>query len=681
MRDVRRYQLVGLKTINDAEKIESALREVSQLEQVHVDFINCTLSIANKKVPKSLWERIKTIVRMVDPHIHVQKQNKYGWVLSTGFFLMILLFCLLSVLFRSPMYLSTGFFLIGMILGLVFLFYPQENFFSNYMFFLERMLIIIGVVLICFFGQPFLGMLTLIVFDIKNLIEILMRSYLNHCISVDTIESFRFANIKQDNHIVRVPVKDVKVDDVVYVKPGERIPVDGIIIDGKSRLDYSLLSLKQKIVVSHLHMEVYGGMVNLSGVIAVQVTKDFAHSKWVQMLEFLRDADTTSTKLEKRMKKILIRYDVLLGIIIGCVFCTSLFFPQEKVFFLFLCALFLLFDTERIGEYILLYWKYGWKKLYHLGIFTRGIAPLEMLSRVKCVVFDLEHTLTYGKDMVAKIVNHTRYTDEELLFYAACAEEYSISPVAMAIKHRYGKRVDTSLLHGYQELSGLGVKVEIEKQTILVGNEGLLTKYGVWVEAPKEEVGTVLHVAIDKEYAGYFVIRDELKPDMDQWLHQCRKRGIRHIKVVSHESDSFVEMVCKQLGISDFSWHLSHRDKNRTLERYRFEEKKLFAFVSSDAKLLKDHHADLNIMVRNVEDEFCHDAEILITDVKDFSVVKNIANQLRIKGWLGLFILLILKVFMIMMIYFQILPIYLIPIIELISDIYFFFLIYSKKRA
>ena len=395
----------------------------------------------------------------------------------------------------------------------------------------------------------------------------------------------------------------------------------------------------------------------------------------------MRDFETARPRTLQRIKTCLSVYKTIIWLFILFVIGILIFFPQENFSYLFLCSLFLLSHLGFLGDFLLLYWNTEWNHLKRSGIFVRGMEPLDLLSRMKHVIFDLEHTLTYGRDIVAKIVNHTRYTDEELLYYVACAEEYSINSVALAIKHSYGKRINTSILSNYQELSGLGVKVDVEKQTVLVGNEGLLTKFGVWVEEPPTEIGTVLHIAIDKEYAGYIVVRDELKPDISTCLQHCRKGGLQHITVVSSEAENFVAMVCQQLGISEHLSHLTLSDKNRALERYRFQEKKLFTFVSSNQKLLADHHADLNIMIKNLEDDFCHDTEILIHSVKDLETVKRTANRLRKRSWLGTILFLFLQICLLLLLFFGKLPIYVIPMVGMIYDIYFLIIILSKKGA
>ena len=378
-------------------------------------------------------------------------------------------------------------------------------------------------------------------------------------------------------------------------------------------------------------------------------------------------------------KKCILIYKILIWILLLFSISILLFYPQNHIPISFICSLLLLSHIGFIGEYILLYWNREWNDLKQKGILVRGIEPLDLLSRMKHIIFDLEHTLTYGRDMVAKIVNHTRYSDEELLYYVACAEEYSINPIALAIKNSYGKRIHTSVLSNYQELSGLGVKVNVEKQTVLVGNEKLLTKFGVWVEEPEKEIGTVLHIAIDQEYAGYIVVRDELKADAITWLQQCRKSGFHHIKVISSESENFVTMVCKKLEISNYLSHLSLLDKNRALERYRFEEKKGFVLVSNHEKLLADHHADLNIMMKNIDDDFCHDAEILICNGNDLGIVKKTANRLRKRSWMGVILFLFTQFCLLCLLFIGYLPVYFIPITKFIFDN--LFILFYRKGA
>lgn len=675
---VRQYQLIGLKTIEDAIKIEDELKKVTQLDQVSVDYMSATLNISTKKVSKSLFMKIKAIIKMIDERIVIHKKQQKKIFLSTVLFICSFILFTFYYFFQTQAVLSTVFFIASLVLSIILLFYPQENFFSKFYSWQERIFVFIVVIVLLTIHLPFLSIFVFILTNGVNLFENFLYEFIFKK-QFSMTESISFANIKRENHIVRIPVKEVQVDDIIYVKPGERIPVDGIIIDGKSHVLYDRLNPHEKQKITHLHMEVYSGMLNVDGVIAIQVTHDFMHSKWIQMEEFVRDYQLSFIQTVKHIKKCILIYKILIWILLLFSISILLFYSQNHIPISFICSLLLLSHIGFIGEYILLYWNREWNDLKQKGILVRGIEPLDLLSRMKHIIFDLEHTLTYGRDMVAKIVNHTRYSDEELLYYVACAEEYSINPIALAIKNSYGKRIHTSVLSNYQELSGLGVKVNVEKQTVLVGNEKLLTKFGVWVEEPEKEIGTVLHIAIDQEYAGYIVVRDELKADAITWLQQCRKSGFHHIKVISSESENFVTMVCKKLEISNYLSHLSLLDKNRALERYRFEEKKGFVLVSNHEKLLADHHADLNIMMKNIDDDFCHDAEILICNGNDLGIVKKTANRLRKRSWMGVILFLFIQFCLLYLLFIGYLPVYFIPITKFIFDN--LFILFYRKGA
>lgn len=675
---VRQYQLIGLKTIEDAIKIENELKKVTQLDQVSVDYMNENLNISAKKISKSLFTKMKAIIKMIDEDIMIHKKKPQRIFLSTALFIFSLLLFTFYYFFQTQDVLSTVFFIASLVISIILLFYPQENFFSKFYDWQERIFVFIVVIVLLLVHSPFFSILIVIMINGVNLFEHILYTY-KYNKQFSMTESMLFANMKRENHVVRVPIKEVQVDDIIYVKPSEKIPVDGIIIDGKSHVMYDQLNPHEKQMPTHLHMEVYGGMLNIDGVIAIQVTHDFMHSKWIQMEEFVRDCSLSSVRTVEHIKKCILVYKMMISILLLLVISIFLIDPQSHISFFLICSLLLLSRSGFIVAYILLYWNIEWNHLKQKGILVRGIEPLDLLSRIKHIIFDLEHTMTYGRDIVAKVVNHTRYSDEELLYYVACAEEYSINPVALAIKHSYKKRIQTNILSNYQELSGLGVKVNVEKQTVLVGNEKLLTKFGVWVEEQVQEIGTVLHIAIDQEYAGYIVVRDEMKPDVMNWLNKCRKCGFRHIKVISSESENFVTMVCQKLGISNYLSHLSLSDKNRALERYRFEEKKSFAFVSNYPKLLADHHADLNIMMKSIDDDFCHDAEILIYDGNDLEVVKKTANRLRKQSWIGIILFLLIHVCSLLLLLIGWLPIYFIPMIEFIFDC--FFILFYRKRA
>ena len=659
---MRRFLLKNLKTLQEAEQLETALRENKKLEGCRVHYVSSLLEIPVEKLSRKERKELMYIVHKVNPEIEVEYQNQYGMLFDTCFFLLFLICCLFSIW-------SHLFSILAFFLGIIALWIP---FHKNQ---LQAIPVFFISLVYFFFHKEQTSILFLLCYHMICYLETLFFYFVqkhNH------ISWSEFTNKKQEKYVVKVPIKEIQVDDVIYIKKNEIVPLDGILLDGKSRLGPSFLIPWASSQQTKIHMEIKSGVRNLGGVIALQVIHDYAHSRIVNMLEYERN-HPEENPLDKKIKRFFTIDRWILVLVFLCMIFYEYTYPQDRNLFLFFLPLFLLFSTGKLFSLSHLLWKNERKRLRTHGILMRNLASFAKLRRLKTWIFDLEQTLSYGKPVVAKIVNETRYPEEELLYYAACCEEYSITPVAMAIKHRYGKRIDTSKIKQYQEFPGLGVKAEIEDHLICVGNENLLTKYGIWIDTKVEEIGTVLHVAIDKEYAGYFVIHDEIKEEFQNQLPIRKQLGLKNIKILSSESEEIGTYLCRQLEVKDALFHLSLSDKRRAIERYAFEEKKSYAFVSTNESLLQTASAHLKIMVVDTL-SWDTSADILVQDCSSLKVLKKSVRTLRLITWFGISLFVLLQLLSILAYYFFHLSPYCFFLIYFIPEIYYI-CCYFLRRA
>ena len=659
---MRRFLLKNLKTLQEAEQLETALRENEKLEGCRVHYVSSLLEIPVEKLSRKERKELMHIVHKVNPEIEVEYQNQYGMLFDTCFFLLFLLCCLFSIW-------SHLFSILTFFLGIIALWIPFRK---NQ---LQAIPVFFISLVYFFFHKEQASILFLLCYHTICYLETLFFYFVQKYNRVSWSE---FTNKKQEKYVVKVPIKEIQVDDVIYIKKNEIVPLDGILLDGKSRLGPSFLIPWASSQQTKIHMEIKSGVRNLGGVIALQVTHDYAHSRIVNMLEYERN-HPEENPLDKKIKRIFTIDRWILVLVFLCMIFYEYTYPQDRNLFLFFLPLFLLFSTGKLFSLSHLLWKNERKRLRTYGILMRNLASFAKLRRRKTWIFDLEQTLSYGKPVVAKIVNETRYPEEELLYYAACCEEYSITPVAMAIKHRYGKRIDTSKIKQYQEFPGLGVKAEIEDHLICVGNENLLTKYGIWIDTKVEEIGTVLHVAIDKEYAGYFVIHDEIKEEFQNQLPIRKQLGLKNIKILSSESEEIGTYLCRQLEVKDALFHLSLSDKRRAIERYAFEEKKSYAFVSTNESLLQTASAHLKIMVVDTL-SWDTSADILVQDCSSLKVLKKSVRTLRLITWFGISLFVLLQLFSILAYYFFHLSPYCFFLTYFIPEIYYI-CCYFLRRA
>lgn len=674
MRYMQQYQLSGLNAINDAEQIEDELQKIEGLETCYVDFVHQKLIIPQTHVSRRLLKRINDTIEKLQINITIQKEHFIFEIIYISLFIILLVAFIFTLLMKQLDILPWMVTFFGMLL----LFFPQKKLFDGKAYFLERCCIFVASILLLIFQYRSECLILLIFYHLLNVIDLLMMRCCHH-LKIDTDHHiFQYANMKQENHIIQVPVRNVKIDDIIYVKPHELIPVDGIIIDGKSSLQNFNSSQK---IETYLHMEVFSGMKNLNGVIAIQVTKDFAHSKFVKLLEYQRRSFPQEKKLEKGFKKIFTVDKLVIFIFAIILVALFIFFPQKKVNILWIVGLLLLSCVDKLFYYILKFWEDSLVMMKSRGIYLCDKELFNQWNKSDGIVFDLEHTIAYGNDMVTKIVNYTRYTNDEFMYYIACAEEFSFSKIALAIKKYYKKRINTNDLHGYQELSGLGIKVEVNDKTILVGNENLLTKHGIWIES-QEEVGTILHVAIDKEYAGYIVIRDDLKPNMIELIKKLKKAGLKHMKVISSNVENLVTYLCNELHMKEYLFNLTDQQKLNVISEWSYHFHKKLILVTNHSKLLNSCDDVLKVAIYNDMEESEHitNADIIVPDCDSIYDIQMYSKKLKHKSYY-LFILLILFQFLAVLLYsLQVIPIYGLLIFPFFVRLYSFLQIYFKHH-
>lgn len=588
------YYLDGLDCAACSLKIEEALRKIKTLESVHVDFVHAKLMIQTEESIEPILKEIEKIIKEVEPDVSLtleKREEKGHSKIELGLIILSALLFGASFFLKEYSYIYYGFLLVSYLLcGHQVIWKAFKNL-IHFEVFDEFFLMTIATLGAIAIGEYPEAVAVMLFFKIGEYLEELAVAHSKKSITDLMDLKIEYANMKKDGHIVQVNPSEVEIDDVIYIKPGERVPLDGLVIGGESSLDTSMLTGESKPVQSKMHMEVLSGSVNVSGVLALQVTKRYEDSTAMKMIELMKRVDSKKANTEKFITKFARYYTpfvvilaFLIAVIPMIIWQDASYVYNALVFLVISCPCALVLSIP-LGFFS------GIGKSSKQGILVKGSNEIENLSKIKTIVFDKTGTLTHGKFQVAKIVNQTRYEEEEFLHYIACAEEYSIHPIALAVKHAYGKPVQTDELSQYQELSGYGVKVKVLDKEVMVGNESLLTKHGIWLESVNE-VGTILHVAIDSEYAGYIVIRDEIKPDVDEMMKRLKKLGVKRFVVLSGDNENIVKYVCDQIGIKEYYANLLPKDKVDKVEEIEKKKKKneIVAFVGdgmNDAPVIR----------------------------------------------------------------------------------------------
>ena len=359
-----------------------------------------------------------------------------------------------------------------------------------------------------------------------------------------------YANLIKDGETEKVSPDEVKIGDIILVKPGEKVPLDGTVIEGDSMLDTSALtgeSVPRKATVGD---EVLSGCINQSGILKIQVTKEFEESTVSKILELVENASSKKSKSENFITKfakyytpIVVIIAVVLAIIPPLLFEGQMFseWLYRALSFLVVscpCALVISIPLSFFG---------GLGGASKIGVLIKGSNYLEALANTETVVFDKTGTLTKGVFEVQK-VEAVNITEQELIRIAAHVENYSSHPIATSIKKAYGKEIENSAIQDVKEIAGQGIEAKIEGKEVLVGNEKLMQERNI--EHTKcNEVGTVVYVAINNQYAGYILISDKIKEDSKKAIEELKENGIKQTVMLTGDRKNVGEEIAEKLDI------------------------------------------------------------------------------------------------------------------------------------
>ena len=375
-----------------------------------------------------------------------------------------------------------------------------------------------------------------------------------------------YANIYENGKIKKVNPKEVKIGSTIIVSPGEKIPLDGEIIEGNSSLDTKALtgeSIPKDVFCGN---NVLSGCINLNGVIKIKVTKEFGESTVSKIIDLVENVSNKKSKSEKFITKFAKYYTpivVIIAIILGCIIPFLIKDSYSNWIYRALsflvvscpCALVISIPLSFFG---------GIGGASKIGVLIKGSNYLEMLSKVDTILFDKTGTLTKGIFDIQKI-NPIGISKDKLLEMVAYAENYSNHPVADAIKKAYTKKIDEKKIKDIKEIPGLGIKAKIGKQLVLVGNKKLMQEENInFIEC--DDIGTILYVAIDKNYCGYILIADEIKDDSKTAIKELKSNGIKQTIMLTGDKRVVALDVSKKLGIDLSYFELLPQDKAKKVE-------------------------------------------------------------------------------------------------------------------
>ena len=399
--------------------------------------------------------------------------------------------------------------------------------------------------------------------------------------SIATLMDIRpdYANLKKGDELVKVDPDEVKIGDIIVIKAGEKVPLDGKVIDGSSMLDTSALTGESVPREVEVGSDILSGCININGVITAEVTKEFEESTVSKILDLVENASSKKSNSEQFITKFARYYTPVVVIIAailaivpplvidGATFSDWIYRALSFLVVSCPCALVISIPLSFFG---------GIGGASRKGILVKGSNYLEALAQTEIVVFDKTGTLTKGVFNVQEI-HADGISKEDLLELTAYAESYSNHPISISLKRAYGKEIDNGRISDVEEISGHGVSATIDGKKVMAGNIKLMKKMNISY-FKGELIGTVVHVAVDNKYAGYIVIADEVKEDSAQAIKELKAANIKQTVMLTGDNKNVGAKVAKELGLDKFYAELLPGDKVDKMEE-------LFSQKSAKGKL------------------------------------------------------------------------------------------------
>ena len=443
-----------------------------------------------------------------------------------------------------------------------------------------------------------------------------------------------YANIEKDGKLEQVDPDEVEIGSVILIQPGEKVPIDGIVIEGTSTLNTSALTGESLPRDAQEGDEIISGCINMTGVLKIKTTKEFGESTVSKILDLVENASSRKSKSEDFITKFARVYTpavvysaIVLAILPPLVRMFGMGIPAEWGTWIYRALTFLVISCPcALVISIPLSFFAGIGGASNAGVLVKGSNYLETLSQTKCVVFDKTGTLTQGVFEVNE-VHHNEMNREKLLEYAALAESASSHPISKSLQRAYGKEIDRSRVTDIQEISGNGVMAKVDGVNVAAGNSKLMDRLGIkWIDC--HQAGTIIHMAVDGIYAGHIVISDIEKPHAKEAIQALKRAGVERTVMLTGDSRKVAEHVAADLGIDEVHAELLPADKVSEVEELLKKNtgKGKLAFVGdgiNDAPVLS--RADIGIAMGAMgSDAAIEAADIVLMDDDPMKISKAI---------------------------------------------------------
>ncbi|MED1556095.1 heavy metal translocating P-type ATPase [Bacillus paramycoides] len=576
------FILEGLDCANCAMKIETKVKEMPTVSEATVDFVSKKLrvEVANKRELESTVQDIKNVVQKLEPDVKVvreeEKGHNHGHDHGDGNVKKMIgrlvvggILTGIAALAGLPQMITIPLFVLAyLLIGGDIVWRAVRNITRGQLFD-ENFLMAIATLGAFAIQQYPEAVAVMLFYQVGELFQSIAVNRSRK--SITSLMDIRpdYANVKVGNETKQVSPEDVQIGDYIIVKPGEKVPLDGKVVEGTSMMDTSALtgeSVPREVEVGN---DVLSGFVNQNGVLTIEVTKEFGESTVSKILDLVQNASSKKAPTENFITKFARYYTPVVVITAAIMAFIPPLILEGATFsdWIYRALVFLVISCPcALVVSIPLGFFGGIGGASKSGILVKGSNYLEALNDVKYIVFDKTGTLTKGVFKVTKMEPSEGTTSEELLEYAAFAEVYSNHPIAQSIRTAYGKSIDENSIEDYSEISGHGTVVKVQGKEVFAGNAKLMRKENITFKQP-DTVGTLVHVAVDGKYAGYIVISDEVKEDSKQAIQKLKELGIKKTVMLTGDAKSVGEAVGKELGLDEVHAELLPQQKVEEIEK------------------------------------------------------------------------------------------------------------------
>lgn len=572
-----RYKLEGLDCAACAKKVEEKLASTSGFEDVNVNFSTLKLSFKTEKYEndKNLTKMVEEIVKKVEPDVNViENSNKEINEKSerSNVDIIRIIIGVLIYFIGMKSNLGKNFSIIFLIISLVILLYkivPKaiKQIVKNKSLD-ENALIAISAIGACFVDKAMEGIMVITLYEIGKILESKAISKTRNSISSLMDIRPEYANIKDKEEIKKVSPEEVKIGDIIVIKSGEKIPLDGIIIKGEAEIDNSALTGESELINVKEDSKVLSGGINVQGLIEVKVEKLYEDSTVSQILNLVENATDKKAKTENFVSKAAKIYTpIVLGLAVLVAIFMPIFFKgvtyQESIY---KALIFLVISCPcSIAISVPLSYFSGIGKASKRGVLVKGSDYLDGLKDIKQIVFDKTGTITTGNFKVNEInAFNEKYNEKEILKYFVMGESYSNHPIAKSILNEVkNEDIDIKQVRDFEEIAGKGLKYKIQDKEIIIGNKSIMNDNKI---TSNQEEGTILFLKINDEVVGSIKLIDEIKPDVKTTMKKLSNLGIK-TKMFTGDKKEIAQKIAKEVGIKEVKYEMLPQNKYEELEK------------------------------------------------------------------------------------------------------------------